>query len=74
MNIHKISSVFILILAATIVSCGGGLETDQVYTLPNPKPTPPPSTATSLKTASTFPIGNIVSANRAYTGFLEGLK
>ena len=61
MNINKISSLFTIIIAATIVSCGGGLETDQVYT--TPKPTPP-TTATTLKTAATFPIGNIVSANR----------
>lgn len=61
MNINKISPIFTIIIAATIVSCGGGLETEQVYT--TPKPTTP-TTAKTLKTAATFPIGNIVSANR----------
>ena len=63
MKINKIATLLTIIIAANFASCGGGLETDQVSTTYTPKPTPTP-TATTLKTAATFPIGNIVSASK----------
>ena len=53
----KISKLLALIATATLISCGGAEDSPS----PSPKPTP---TAIALKSAASFPIGNIVSANR----------
>lgn len=62
----KINKILAIIIAATLVSCGGGSESDPVATpTPTPTPTPIPTPAgTTLKAAATFPIGMIVSASK----------
>ena len=53
----KISKLLAVIATATLISCGGAEDSPS----PGPKPTP---TAIALKSAASFPIGNIVSASR----------
>lgn len=52
----KLNKLFSVIAIATLISCGAD-------DIPSPITTPTPK-ATTLKTAATFPIGNIVSANK----------
>jgi len=62
----KINKVLAMFITASIMSCGGGSESDPIAT-PKPTPTTPTPTtpsATTLKAAATFPIGNIVSASK----------
>lgn len=62
----KILKILTVILTALLFSCDGGSEIDPIAT-PAPKPAPKPvltPVATTLKSAVTFPIGMIVSANR----------
>lgn len=60
----KLTKILMLIVAAILLSCGGANEDLIPPAITTPVIIPTNPTATTLKAAASFPVGNIVSANK----------